>query len=127
MAVAAATPVPVLLMLNSVGTMVCTVAVKVCVVEPLVASNVATPGPVPSGTTKLICEGDAYTNPAGARDARRVRHLHGRAAQGRGQGQYLGVAVTAARFEPNRVANEPGATALVVAAEDVIGLGVITP
>jgi hypothetical protein len=127
MAVAAATPVPVLLMLNSVGTTVCTVVLNVCVVEPLLVLTVATPALVPSGTTKLICEGDAYTNPAGRATPAESVIVTVEPPSVDGRGSICALAVTVDRFEPKRVANEAGATTLVVAADDVMGLGVITP
>src|SRR5712671_5934867 len=57
-AVAAATPLPVLFALKSVGTTDWIVPPPVCVVVPFVTTKLADPGAVPSGTTKLICGED---------------------------------------------------------------------
>ena len=57
---AAATPVPLPLALNSVGATVSTVPGALTEMTPLpVTVKVARPGTVPDGTMKLICPGEA--------------------------------------------------------------------
>src|SRR5579862_8138497 len=106
MAVAAATPVPVPLILNSLGATFWMIVVAVWGVDPLLELKIASPSAAPPGRTKFTWVGDTKLNAAGSCAPVESVTDNVRPPSVVGSGSAPACIVPEARFEPYSVARE---------------------